>query len=74
MKKNNPLKKLRLIKNTIAHLNNEQMFAAHGGDTTSRVFCTESKTNTIYDCSTDVCSGDSVNQVTDDCLVSVICA
>ncbi|MFC2140947.1 class I lanthipeptide [Acidobacteriota bacterium] len=73
MKKNNPPKKLRLIKNTIAHLNNEQMFAAHGGDTVSKLFCTDTKTNTI-DCSMELCSGDSVNHDTDDCVVSVIYA
>jgi hypothetical protein len=74
MKKNNPLKKLRFIKNTIAHLNNEQMYAAHGGDTVSRLFCTDTKTNTVNDCSMEQCGGDSVTQTTDDCADSKICA
>lgn len=74
MKKNNPLKKLRFIKSTIAHLNNEQMFAAHGGDTNTKIFCTDTTTKTTNECSIELCTGDSVTQTTDDCADSNICA
>ena len=58
MKKNNPLKKLRLFKKTIAHLNNEQMHAAHGGATLTEVFCTPetSTKDTLSVCETNDCS------------------
>ena len=52
MKKNNPLKKLQLVKKTIAHLNEEQMYAARGGETWTFVFCTETKSVVTYDCPT----------------------
>ena len=43
MKKNNPPKKLTLVKKTIAHLSNEQLKTARGGDPTSMWACTDTK-------------------------------
>lgn len=39
MKKNNPPKKLRLLKKTIAHLNDEQMLTSRGGDILTKLLC-----------------------------------
>jgi hypothetical protein len=58
MKKNNPPKKLRLFKKTIAHLNNEQMHAAHGGEIVTRLFCSDTGTGDTLGCPTTGC-GDS---------------
>jgi len=55
MKKNNPPKKLRLLKKTIAHLSDEQMYAAHGGDTATVVFCTHTNSASTFDCTTVNC-------------------
>jgi hypothetical protein len=49
MKTQNPPKKLKLIKTTIAHLNDEQMNLACGGNTTittqtNLITCTEPET------------------------------
>jgi natural product precursor len=52
MKKNNPLKKLRLLKKTIAHLNDEQMDAARGGDPMTRFGCVNSLSVVTFDCPT----------------------
>lgn len=41
MKHKNPLRKLTLLKKNIAHLNNEQMHAAHGGEVYRKVFCSD---------------------------------
>jgi natural product precursor len=41
MKVNNPLKKLTLIKTTIAHLDDEQMTAARGGSCGETTYLTE---------------------------------
>jgi hypothetical protein len=70
MKKNNPLKKLRLIKKTIAHLNNEQMYAAHGGGTITQRLCTTTFTEGTQDCETEICT----NSVTFDCQPTQACA
>lgn len=66
MKKNNPLKKLRLVKKTIAHLNKEQMYAVHGGDTMTRIFCTTTFTGDTVDCG-------GTNSVTFDCEPTYTC-
>ncbi|MGD2089416.1 MAG: class I lanthipeptide [Candidatus Aminicenantes bacterium] len=60
MKKNNPPKKLRLLKKTIAHLNDEQMFLARGGEIFTKVYCTKIPTDDTFDCPTNAC-GDSNN-------------
>ena len=66
MKKNNPLKKLRLFKKTIAHLNNEQMFYARGGDIYTKKLCSETTTIDTVDCPTNGCT-DSNKDYTQDC-------
>ena len=65
MKTNNPPKKLRLLKKTIAHLNHEQMLSAHGGDLLTRLFCSK------Y---TDGCqTNDCGNSVTIGCPQTQVC-
>ena len=44
MKNNNPPKKLRFFKKTIAHRNNEQMYAARGEDIYRKGFCSDTST------------------------------
>ena len=68
MKKNNPLKKLTLFKTTIAHLNFEQMYAVHGGDTATRIWCIDTSKDT-RDCLTVGCT----NSVTVDCPLTQTC-
>jgi hypothetical protein len=46
MKKNNPPKKLWLFKRTIAHLNNEQMLTARGGEGFTKLLCSDPLTGT----------------------------
>jgi hypothetical protein len=66
MKKNNPLKKLRFFKKTIAHLNNEQMTLARGGDVYTKKLCSDTTTNDTFDCLTNGCT-DSHNDYTQIC-------
>lgn len=68
MKKNNPPKKLRFFKKTIAHLNHEQMYAARGGDTWTKRLCTETGTDTNLDCDTANCKNNTF-----DCQPTQIC-
>ena len=69
MKKNNPLKKLKLFKKTIAHLNFEQMYAVHGGDVVTRLYCSDTGTDDTKDCETKSCK-----DWTFDCPPTKICA
>lgn len=55
MKKNNPLKKLRFLKKTIAHLDHEQMLSARGGETYTNLFCTQTNSVVTYNCLTADC-------------------
>ena len=66
MKKNNPLKKLRFFKKTIAHLNNEQMYLARGGDVYTKKLCSDTDTTDTFDCLTNGCT-DSDKDYTDVC-------
>lgn len=52
MKKNNPPKKLTLFKKTIAHLNNEQMFLARGGEIYTKKLCSDTGANDTFNCPT----------------------
>jgi natural product precursor len=57
MKTKNPLRKLTLIKTTVAHLDSEQMTAARGGSCggtwVTREACTQN--NSIYPLSEVIC-------------------
>ena len=66
MKKNNPLKKLRLVKKTIAHISYEQMTSARGGDPITRIHCYDTNAAETIDCTTVI--GD-----TSLCVSVVVC-
>jgi hypothetical protein len=70
MNKNNPPKKLRLFKKTIAHLNLEQMYAARGGDHLTQRFCGETDSFTEFDCDTAGCQN---NVTIIDCQPTLVC-
>ena len=67
MKKNNPPKKLRLLKKTIAHLNDDQMLTAHGGSVFTKLLCSDPLTGPgTNDCRTIGCK-DSDTKPTKNC-------
>jgi len=67
MKKNNPPKKLRLLKKTIAHLNDDQMLTAHGGSVWTKLLCSDPLTGIItFGCDTVGCK-DSDTKLTKSC-------
>jgi hypothetical protein len=47
MKKNNPLKKLKILKKTIAHLHYEQLKVARGGTPLTMWACTDTVKDSI---------------------------
>lgn len=58
MKENNPPKKLKLLKKTIAHLTYEQMDLAHACGTDTRIQCIDNNFMESIDCLTTYCDTD----------------
>jgi hypothetical protein len=66
MKENNPPKKLRFLKKTIAHLDNEHLNSARGGDPQTKFGCISKNPRGTVDCPT-------VNCETNFCLFTQDC-